>query len=134
MAIVTPSGGKQKLASGETQFRLTEEPGLYQASWVGGEKKWAVNLPAAESDTTPIDPAQFEAYGVKLAKTATRDERLNRKRQELDVELEGRQKAWQWLLVGMIAILIFETFWAGRTEAKLNRVGANSVGRPSNVR
>lgn len=133
VAIATPSGGKQKLASGENQFRLNEEPGLYQASWIGGEKKWAVNLPAAESDTTPIDPAQLEAYGVKLAKTATRDERLNRKRQELDVELESRQKAWQWLLVGMIAILIFETFWAGRTEAKLNRAGSNSVGRPSNV-
>ena len=133
VVIVTPSGGKQKLPSGETQFRSNEEPGLYQASWVGGDKKWAVNLPTSESDTTPIDPAQLEAHGVKLAKSATREERLDRKRQELDVELEGRQKAWQWLLVGMIAILIFETFWAGRTEAKLNRIGSNSVGRPSHV-
>lgn len=128
ISITTPSGGKPKVGSGETQFRGNEEPGIYQAAWVGGEKKWAVNAPMAESDTAPIDPAQFEVYGVKLAKSSTRQERLERKRQELDVELEGRQKAWQWLLVGMIAILIFESFWAGRTEAKLNRVG-----RPSHV-
>lgn len=127
LSISTPGGGKQKIASGDAQFRGNEEPGIYQATWIGGEKKWAVNAPAAESDTTPIDPAQLEAFGVKLSKTATRQERLDRKRQELDVELEGRQKAWQWLLVGMIGVLIFESFWAGRTEGKLNRVG-----RPSN--
>jgi hypothetical protein len=126
VTVTSPSGGKQKLQSGETSYSASEEPGVYGANWLGGEKKWAVNLPASESDTSPIDPAQLEAYGVKLSKSSTRDERLSRKRQQLDVELEGRQKAWQWLLVAMIAILIFETYWAGRTEAKLNRVGRPS--------
>jgi hypothetical protein len=128
MAVATPSGAKEKLASGETTFQGNEEPGLYLASWIGGEKKWAVNVPAAESETTPIDPTVLEQYGVRLSKSATRAELVDRKRQQLDVELEGRQKAWQWLLFGMIGVLIFESFWASRAETKMNRVG-----RPSHV-
>lgn len=128
VTVRAPGGASIKLAAGETLFRDCDAPGIYTASWSGGEKKWAVNPPPAESETSPLDLAQLEQYGVEFAPAMTREERLERKRQELDIELEGRQKVWQWLLLGMMGILIAETFWAGRAEAKLNRGG-----RPSHV-
>jgi hypothetical protein len=47
---------------------------------------------------------------VAAAREAQRQVRL------LDAELENRQKLWRWCLVTGLAVLLFETWLAGRTS------------------
>ena len=76
-------------------------------------------LPAAESDTAPLDAEQLEQRGVRFGSGLTRAERIARVRQQRDTELESRQKVWHWLIAAALAVLVFESWWAGRAERKI---------------
>ena len=39
-----------------------------------------------------------------------------------DLELESKQKLWQWLISGALVLLIMETWLAGRLTAKKETV------------
>jgi hypothetical protein len=120
--IVHKPGGKQvKLPAGTSQFTQTDEPGVYRAQAGMEEVQFAVNLAAAESDTAPLDLERLEQLGVKLGTDMTRDERLAQIRQQRDTELEGRQKVWRWLIVGVLGLLIVETWWAGRAVRQIEK-------------
>ena len=83
--------------------------------------RFAVNLAGAESNTAPLELEQLEQRGVRVVKGASRNERIDRIRQERDVELEGRQKVWRWLIAAAVGVLLLETWLAGRAEGKMRR-------------
>ncbi len=56
---------------------------------------------------------------MRFGSGLTRAERIERVRQQRDTELEGRQKVWHWLIAAALAVLVLETWWAGRAERKI---------------
>ena len=105
-----------KLPPGTRQFSQTDVPGIYQVQAGGNEQRFAVNLAAEESDTAPLELAQLEQRGVRFGSGLSRIERVERERQQRDTELESRQKAWRWLIVAGLLLLIAETAYAGRAD------------------
>ena len=97
---------------GEVDAIAADAPGVYAIARADRQRQVAVNLASSESDTAEWDEQQLKQWGVRLGDTATRNERLERQRQERDVELESRQKVWRWLVVGALVMLILETVWA----------------------
>jgi hypothetical protein len=116
-----PDGHQVKLPAGTAQFTATDQPGVYRAQIGQEEVQFAVNLAASESDTAPLDVERLEQLGVRFGTDLTRDERLARIRQQRDTELEGRQKVWRWLIVGVLGVLIVETWWAGRAARQIEK-------------
>ena len=134
--VVTPDGDKLELAASnagqssdagqlvrETQAareeratsegQVIDEPGIYQWIQPNRTRSIAVNLDESESHTEPIDDDQLERFGVVLGSTVSQAQRLAEKRQLRDIELESRQKLWQWLLVAALALLGLETWLSG---------------------
>ena len=76
----------------------------------------AVNIDPSESqiDTMPVD--QISALGVEVGTHNTTQEEVEQQRVLRDFELENRQKLWKWLVVGAIALIIAESWLAGRTD------------------
>jgi hypothetical protein len=116
--VASPSGSIAK-PDEEGRFTATDRPGIYLAKAGSAEARFAVNLAAAESNTTPLDLEQFEQRGVRLGSGLTRAERVERVRQQRDNELEAGQKLWRWLIVAAIGVLVMETWLAGRAERKI---------------
>jgi hypothetical protein len=109
-----PDETQWKLAEHERTFAATELPGTYQIQLGQVSPTVAVNLASAESDTVPLAADRLEQLGVRLGSQPTQEERVDRERQLRDIELESRQKVWQWLIVMAIAVLGVETLVAGR--------------------
>jgi hypothetical protein len=122
-----PDGKQVKLPGGTAQFIDTDQPGVYRAQVGTEEMQFAVNLAAAESDTTPLDTEQLEQLGVRLGTDLTRAEKLARIRQQRDTELEDRQKVWRWLIVGVLGLVIVETWWAGRAARQSDQQLAETL-------
>jgi anti-sigma-K factor RskA len=59
--------------------------------------------------------------GVRFDRRLTRAEQAERLRQQRDTELENRQKAWKWLLVAAMGVLIVETAVAGRAARQIGQ-------------
>ena len=85
-----------------------------------------MNIAPAESRTAPLSTDELEQRGVVLGSAATRQRQAERRRQLQVAELENRQKLWQWLILGMLGLVIAETVLAG-TASK--RSGTASVAR-----
>jgi len=90
-----------------------DRPGIYRYSDGETMKKFAVNLAASESETTPLENEAFERFGIKLGKKTTAVQSEASLRQLRDIELEKQQKIWQWLLAAALALLAIETIWGG---------------------
>ncbi len=112
--IETPSGSRIELDGGAESFDATDLPGIYRVHDRSDVFPLAVNIAAAESMTEPMDVEQLEQLGVLLGDRLTRSQRAERVRQQRDVELESRQKVWRWLIAAALAVLIAETWLAGR--------------------
>ncbi|MCA9175146.1 MAG: BatA domain-containing protein [Planctomycetales bacterium] len=115
-----PDGDQVPWSEGD--FVATDIPGIYRLTWPGGEAAFAVNLALEESHTRPLEEATLAAQGVRLGQAVAlgQEERL---RQRRNAELEGRQKLWQWLLAGCLAVLIIETLlgaWFARASRESN--------------
>lgn len=113
VTVENPRGEKVTLIA-NSEYQATSFPGIYRATAGKDDFRFAVNLAPAESETAPIAMDQLRQFGVRIGSDATKAERLQRIRQARDVELEGRQQVWRWLLAGCMIILIAETFLAGR--------------------
>jgi hypothetical protein len=116
LTITLPDGSQQSAPQDQLEFANTSLPGIYTVGSGEQEFRFSVNLAASESDTAPLALEQLEQLNVRLGKDISKTERLERIRQERDIELESRQKVWRWLLVGCLVVLIFETWWAGRAS------------------
>ena len=116
IVIRSPDGQSIRVEEGHASFSETKQPGIYSAKSGSTETLFAVNLSPSESNTAPLDLEQLEQRGVRFTAELTRAERIDRIRQQRDMELEGQQKVWRWLIVMALATLILETWWAGRAE------------------
>ena len=106
-----PDGTSQQVAA-EALYTLAE-PGVYRLTEGQSETPIAVNVDLKESQTAPLDAEELEQHGVRLGRAMTMEEIESQRRQLRDVELEGRQKLWRWLVVGVLGILSLETVLAG---------------------
>jgi hypothetical protein len=112
--VAAPDGKTAPLAADAKAFAETTRPGIYSISTERGPLRFAVNIDPLESDTAPLPPETFEQLGVKLAGRASAPADAARLQQLRDVELEGRQRVWQWLIAAALGVLILETWLAGR--------------------
>ncbi len=114
--VITPRGETVELRSSATEFRDTNELGVYRFLAPGQQWPVAVNLDPAESQTRPMDLAELEQRGALLGDHETAADLTQRERQMRDTELESRQKLWRWLLVAALCVLAIETYVAGRSS------------------
>lgn len=95
---------------------VVAKPGLYWLTEDDKRRQIAVTLPSSESQLDPIDLDRFEQYGVVTGKSNSARERRDAARLSQVNELENRQKLWRWLLVGALAVLLFETIVAAKNS------------------
>lgn len=94
-------------------------PGFYETTAETGEKRLlAVNLDPSEGRTDPFDPlVEFAALGIPLSEATPAPAPELSAAQKLRVESEqkeSRQKLWKWLVLAALAVLVAETWLAGR--------------------
>ena len=115
--VRTPDGEMVSLDSQRPTFVGTV-PGVYELQRGQQVQSFAVNLAARESVTAALDVEQLEQLGVRFGLHKNRTEEIERQRQLRDIELEGRQKVWRWLIIAGLAVLGIETIVAGRLARK----------------
>jgi hypothetical protein len=114
--IRAPDGSQITMAAGETNFSKTVMPGIYTLETGTSPWRFAVNLDAAESRTAPMPADELERLGAPVAKLVqTPTLQAERKVRLQNAEFEARQKLWRWCIVATIAVLLIETWLAGRT-------------------
>lgn len=109
---VTQPDGKTINAAGRA-FSQTGQPGLYRS----GNYTFAVNMDPAESRFAPMAPEDLASLGVPVGKQGETDNPIaaqEKQRQLLATEAEARQKLWRWFIVGAVALLLIESWLAGR--------------------
>ena len=118
LVVETPEGNQLEIARQETAFTNTSIPGLYQLRSDTDAIDFAVNLPSSEGNTSILEETRLEQFGIPLVKLQTAEQQQQRERQMRDLELESKQKLWQWLISGALLLLITETWLAGRLTVK----------------
>ena len=118
LVVETPRGDQLEIAQQQTTFTSTSIPGIYQLRSDTDVIDFAVNLPPSEGDTTMLDETRLEQFGIPLGEQQTAEQQEQQERQMRDLELESKQKLWQWLISGALVLLIMETWLAGRLTAK----------------
>jgi hypothetical protein len=124
-----PDGTIVRLARGSTTFSDTDQPGVYTIDTAAGARSFVVNLDALESKTTPLHIETLEQFGCRLVNHSQARKQADQEqlRQMQNAELENRQKLWRWLILSAIALLIVETWLAGRArQPRLARVEAST--------
>ena len=119
------SAGASPSREMESQEAVPEES-VWQTSF-------AVNVDRAESITATIPVESLEAFEVKIGEQKTASAELAQMRQMLDRDIENRQKAWKWLILGAIVLLIAETWLASRTESQMIAGNQNPNDLPSRL-
>jgi hypothetical protein len=115
VTVRKPDGSVVAPESGATTFADADMPGIYAADLGGSAPvSFAVNLDPAEGATAPLPVEALEQLGVRLAGGPPEAADPEQIRQMRNVELEGRQQAWRWLILAAIGVLIVETLLAGR--------------------
>lgn len=125
VTVTKPDGSVTELAPEDESFGDTNLPGLYRLEANGTEWEFAVNIAKTESDTSPLDVERLEQNGVVVGDQPTWSDRQQRERQLRDLELEGRQRLWQWLLAGALCVLTLETWLAGRFSRATKEIGGD---------
>ena len=135
LTVQLPDHSEILLASGQSNFRNTVVPGIYRVSHSkdvtpanAKGRRFAVNLSADESKTSPMALEQLEAMEIRL----TDSEILNSSqavlatlnRQLRSRELENRQKLWRWLILAVLVVLTAETIF-GKLIAKTRSLAEN---------
>jgi hypothetical protein len=111
-SVRKPDGIEVRLESGAT-FSDTDQPGIYTV--LPGNRRFVVNLTPEESRLGALPMDRFTALGVPLQppqldpKTAAARATLAQA-----IELEGRQKAWRWLIIAALGVLLLEILIAGK--------------------
>lgn len=108
-----PDGTELKLDGQARVFAETDQPGVYQLRRGDVKQDFAVNVPAAESRTAPLELEQLEQLGVQVGERPTRIELVESRRQMRDLELESKQKLWRLLIAAALGVLVIETWLAG---------------------
>lgn len=114
--ITDPAGKTHSLNPG--QSFTADLIGLHQIQSAAHTQTVAVNLPPDEGRVMPLEPQKLAEYGVKLASALDTDSAANAaEEQRLSAtETEQRQRGWWWILLTLLAVLLLETWFAGRTR------------------
>ncbi|HYO23896.1 MAG TPA: BatA domain-containing protein, partial [Lacipirellulaceae bacterium] len=121
LRATTPTGAEVMLAEADRAFAATQTPGVYAFAGARRPLQFAVNIDPLESETAPVSPETFEQLGCRLVGRQSPGADAQRLSQLRDVELEGRQRLWQWMIVAALGVLIAETWLAGRLSHRLPR-------------
>lgn len=119
--VMAPSGAQTTVGEGGVQAVELTEQGFYSVRLQGlGERRpfqVAVNLDPAESDLTPLPPAEFVATATgRAAVTATGQSLEN---PELTPEdIEKKQGIWWYLFAAGAALLLAESVLANRLSKR----------------
>ena len=134
--VQLPSGDSVEWKVNEGAFRATEEPGFYSVKRAGGESVYAVNVAAGEGRVDAFDPLTLADFSVPVrveadeageksvaaAGSAAQRRAAEKREQAADEqrrlersEKEQRQKLWKWLVLAVLAVLLVETWVAGRS-------------------
>jgi len=124
--VQKPDGAEPvELEEGQRIFSATDQPGLYTVldETRGGAqtaRTYAVNLEPSESRVDVFDPRTLADFGIVLDKAegegGAEAGAVVAGRQNYRLELgekEGRQKAWKWVVLGLLGALWLETWVAG---------------------
>lgn len=105
-SIVSPSGGKERMAEGASGFE-PQEPGFYEAvRGSGARRMFAVNIDTAESDLTSLDPKDLEAAVRPVVRMP------DRSLAPPPAEDGARQSWWRMTLMSLLLLLGIETAFA----------------------
>ena len=98
--------------NGRGYLRETEIPGNYRAVHADQEFCFSVNVDTKESDLTSRDP---EAFYASVTQPASRiqNESYRASMEEMK-DTENRQKLWRMIMVLILLLFVFETFYANR--------------------
>jgi hypothetical protein len=122
-SVRLPDGTSAALAADANGFGGTTLPGIYQLELGGRTQRFAVNLDANESRTTPLGFDELEELGLPIAKPQDVAAEATKQSTSLlqGVEAEGRQKLWRWFIVATLALLLIESVLAGWTARRALR-------------
>ncbi|TWT33923.1 hypothetical protein KOR34_37590 [Posidoniimonas corsicana] len=112
--LTKPDGTRILIQSGVSAVEDTDSPGVYAVSTTERPAMFSVHVDPLESETAPLPQEAFEQLGCRLAgefDPATANAEL---RQMRDIELEGQQKVWKYLVAVALLLLIVETLLAGK--------------------
>ena len=123
--LMSPDGSVELVEAASTH-RLTS-PGIHAFTSSTDSQlvdlKIAVNIDPSESQIETMPADQISALGVEVGTHNTTQEEVEQQRLLQDFELENRQKLWKWLVIGALALIIAESWLAGRTD-RSNRMEA----------
>jgi len=104
---------------GRQEAQLFPSPGIFTLN-SQPPKTFAVNLDPAESRTQPLPADELERLGapVSHSQPSPLNSQLLRVRLQ-NADLENRQKIWRWIILATMALLLAETWLAGRTARRL---------------
>jgi hypothetical protein len=119
--VMAPSGSQVTVGEGGVQAVELAEQGFYSVRLQGlGERRpfqVAVNLDPAESDLTPLPPAEFVATATGRAAVTTTGQSLENP--ELTPEdIEKKQGIWWYLFAAGAALLLSEAVLANRLSKR----------------
>jgi hypothetical protein len=122
LQLKMPGGKVVNLDRGAQNFTPTE-PGIYMLPSLEPPLHFAVNLPPAESRTTPLDEEGITALNLPIfPKNADSEKNVNNPvKTANDGALEDDKKLWRWLILAAILLVILETWlggWLARRPAK----------------
>ena len=112
-SIISGTDGFRIAASSPMDLDAITEPGIYRHTFGNQSQSFAINMAPSESQTTPMAVDSLERFGVDLGQALSVAEIKASQRQLRDIELEGRQKLWQWLIVIALVLLGLETLLGG---------------------
>ncbi len=110
--IAGPANEQFKFVSSDDSASI-DRPGIYHYNDGDQTRAFAVNLDVAESRTDALPEDALERFGINLGKTLSVAQLQANQRQLRDIELEGRQKLWQWLIAAALLLLALETWLGG---------------------
>ncbi|WP_414661547.1 BatA domain-containing protein [Horticoccus sp. 23ND18S-11] len=118
-AVRTAAGASVALDAKALEFAGTTQPGVYELTGGVKPQRFAVNLDANESRTTPLSNDELEQLGVPVARLKTEAVVPTDNKTLLQgVEAENRQKLWRWFIAATLAVLLAESALAGWTARR----------------
>jgi hypothetical protein len=114
-SVRLPSGESRRLGGDRTV--TTEMPGIYEVEGEFRQRRYAVNLRRSESELQPLAATALESLGVPVAggtAEAVVEGEAGRRRLR-DREAEANQNLWRWAALGLLVLLIVESWTASRS-------------------
>jgi len=113
--VVLPSGERRRAA--DAPAVRADAPGIYEVEGEFRTRRYAVNLRRSESELKPLEATALESLGVPLAGGGSDpvDGAGTGKRSLRDREAESNQNLWRWAALGLLVLLIVESWTASRS-------------------